>query len=362
MMKRNDHRQGRNTLLVTAALLFASTHVVAAPTAVGGPLVHTFSIVARDAESGQIGVAVQSHWFSVGPIVPWAEPGVGAVATQSLVEVSYGPRGLALMRQGLSAPEALEQLLAGDPDREVRQVAMIDAQGRVAAHTGKLCIAEAGHVTGDQFSAQANLMLNDKVWGAMAEAYGSATGDLTGRLLAALDAAQAVGGDIRGQQSAAILVVDGIKSDSAWAHKVIDLRVEDHPLPLTELRRLVKLNHAYDLANQGDEFVAAQDFDRAMAAYGEATDLSPGNIELQFWKAASLYKVGQKEEALPLFREVFEAETNWALVVPRLAGLNILADDPEGFTLAVQEILAVAPPEAREAALEEWTRRLGHQE
>jgi len=205
-------------------------------------------------------------------------------------------------------------------------------------------------------------MLNDKVWGAMAEAYGAATGDLTGRLLAALDAAQAVGGDIRGQQSAAILVVDGVKSDSAWAHKIIDLRVEDHPLPLTELRRLVKLNRAYNLANEGDEFVAAQDFDRAMAAYGEATELSPGNIELQFWKAASLYKVGQKQEALPLFKEVFEAETNWALVVPRLAGLNILADDPEGFTLAVQEILAVAPPAAREAALEEWTGRLGHQE
>ncbi len=362
MMNRTGHRQGRNTLLVTAALLLVSTYVDAAPTAAGGPLVHTFSIVARDAESGRIGVAVQSHWFSVGPIVPWAEPGVGAVATQSLVEVSYGPRGLALMRQGLSAPEALEQLLAEDPDREVRQVAMIDARGRVAVHTGKLCIAEAGHITGDQFSAQANLMLNDKVWGAMAEAYGSATGDLTGRLLAALDAAQAVGGDIRGQQSAAILVVDGVKSDSAWAHKVVDLRVEDHPLPLTELRRLVKLNHAYDLANRGDEFVAAR------TSIGPWPPTARPPIYRRETSSCSSGRPPRSTRSVRRKRHCRCSERSSRL---RRTGLWLSPGLPvstsslmtrRGSPWRCRRSWQSRLREAREAALEEWTRRLGHQD
>src|SRR5712692_3887575 len=171
--------------------------------------VHTFSIVARDSITGELGVAVQSHWFSVGPLVPWAEAGVGVVATQSFVDPAYGPLGLELMRAGKSAKQALEGLLASDPGEAVRQVAMVDAQGNVAAHTGKKCIPGAGHVLGEQFSVQANLMLNDKVWPAMAKAYREAKGDLAERMLAALDAAQVVGGDIRGKQSAAILIVSG---------------------------------------------------------------------------------------------------------------------------------------------------------
>lgn len=358
MIWRNMQGRGlATTTLLTAVCLTSAAGAAAQPAAKKGPLVHTYSIVARDADTGELGVAVQSHWFSVGPIVPWAEPGVGAVATQSLVEVSYGPRGLALMREGLSAPEALEQLLAEDPEREVRQVAMIDAQGRVAVHTGSLCIAEAGHEIGDQFSVQANLMLNDQVWGAMAEAYKSVSGDLTDRMMAALDAAQEVGGDVRGQQSAAILVVKGTRSETPWTEKVMDLRVEDHPLPLAELRRLVRLNRAYEMANKGDDHVALQEFEEAKAAYAEATELSPGNIELQFWKAASLYKVGQEEEALPLFREVFAADGNWALVVTRLGGLNILADNPSSYAEAVEKVLAVAPESARAQALEEWNNR-----
>jgi uncharacterized Ntn-hydrolase superfamily protein len=355
MSWRHTQRAGlATTTLVAAVCLITATGTAAQSASKEGPIVHTYSIVARDAETGELGVAVQSHWFSVGPIVPWAEPGVGAVATQSLVEVSYGPRGLALMREGLSAPEALEQLLAEDTEREVRQVAMIDAQGRVAVHTGKNCIAAAGHEVGDQFSVQANLMLNDRVWGAMAEAYRSAAGDLTDRMMAALDAAQGVGGDVRGQQSAAILVVKGTRSETPWAEKVMDLRVEDHPLPLTELHRLVRLNRAYEMANKGDEHVSLQEFEEAKAAYAKATELSPGNIELQFWKAASLYKVGEREEALPLFREVFVADANWALVVTRLGALNVLADDASSYAEAVQEILAVAPESARAQALEEW--------
>lgn len=331
--------------------------VTAAPILSGGPLVHTFSIVARDSVTGELGVAVQSHWFSVGPIVPWAEAGVGVVATQSLVEVSYGPRGLELMRRGLSAPEALKQLLAEDPEREVRQVAMVDADGRVAVHTGNLCIADAGHEQGEQFTVQANLMLNDQVWGAMADAYRSSSGDLTERLLAALEAAQGVGGDIRGQQSAAILVVKPTGTEQPWLDRVVDLRIEDHPEAVRELRRLVQLHRAYEMANLGDEHVAAREFEAAMAAYSKATDLAPGNIELKFWKAASLFKEGQKQAALPVFREVFAAEPNWAVVLPRLDGLDVLADDTMHFERAVREILEVAPPAARQAGLDEWQRR-----
>ena len=176
--------------------------------------VHTFSIVARDPQTGDLGVAVQSHWFSVGTLVPWAEAGVGAVATQSFVDPVYGRIGLEMMRAGKGAPEALKGLLAGDEGRDVRQVAMIDARGRVDAWTGKGNIQAAGHIVGKGFSVQANLMLNDQVWPAMAKAFESARGDLADRMLAALDAAQAAGGDIRGRQSAAMIVVTASPPDS----------------------------------------------------------------------------------------------------------------------------------------------------
>lgn len=343
---------------MTAAFAVAFSGLTpSASRAQASPLVHTFSIVARDPETGDLGVAVQSHWFSVGAVVPWAEPGVGAVATQSLVEVSYGPKGLELMRQGLSAPQALAKLLAEDPQREVRQVAMVDVQGRVAVHTGSLCIAEAGNETGEGFSCQANLMLNDRVWHAMAVAYRKAKGDLADRLLSALDAGQVVGGDIRGQQSAAILIVRGKKSDKPWADRTMDLRVEDSSLPIQELRRVVQLHRAYDAANKGDEYLAAGKFDDAMASYGRASELAPGNEELLFWKAAALFKAGKEGEALPMFRQVFEANPHWALVVPRLRGLDVLADKPAAFQKAVDRVLSVAPKDLREAALAEWRKR-----
>src|SRR5436190_316118 len=209
--------------------------------------VATFSIVARDPATGELGVAVQSHWFSVGSVVPWAEAGVGAVATQSLVDPAYGPLGLHLMSLGRSGPDALKAVLAGDDGRELRQVAMIDAKGKVAAHTGARCIAEAGMIVDEenQFSVQANLMANGKIWPAMAKAYRSATGDLADRMLAALDAAQAAGGDIRGRQSAAILIVNPTSTGKQWEDRKFDLRVEDHPEPLKELRRLVQIQRAY---------------------------------------------------------------------------------------------------------------------
>ena len=238
--RRRRDRRGRRARVVTSAS-GAAQEVRLKPDTTSTPTrpVHTYSIVARDPATGQLGVAVQSHWFSVGSVVPWAEAGVGAVATQSFVDPSYGKNGLDLMRAGTSAPDALKMLLAKDAGRDVRQVAMIDARGRVAAHTGAKDIPAAGHIAGTNFSVQANLMLNDTVWPAMAKAFGSAKGDLADRMMAALDAAQAAGGDIRGRQSAALIVVTGKPTGKPWADRVFDLRVDDSAEPLKELRRLV---------------------------------------------------------------------------------------------------------------------------
>lgn len=210
----------------------------------------TYSIVARDPETGELGVAVQSHYFSVGSVVPWARPGVGAVATQASVNVSFGPRALDLLADGLEPQAVVDQLVASDPGSAGRQLAVVDAQGRAAAFTGETCIVYAGHVTGDGVSCQGNILASEREWPAMLSAYSQAEGSLTMRLLAALDAAEAEGGDLRGRQSAAILVVPGEGED--W-DPVISLRVEDHPHPLVELRRLVELQRAYVIAAEADE-------------------------------------------------------------------------------------------------------------
>ncbi|MGH9831394.1 MAG: DUF1028 domain-containing protein [Blastocatellia bacterium] len=325
-------------LLFSPALLVAQTNRPDKPL-VKPPLAHTYSIVARDPETGQLGVAVQSNWFSVGAIVPWAEAGVGAVATQSFVEPAYGPLGLALMRAGKSAPDALKSLLAGDAQASVRQVAMIDAQGRVATHTGEHCIVAAGHRAGANFSAQANLMLKDTVWDAMARAFENTKGELVDRLMAALDAAQAEGGDIRGKQSAAIIVVSGKPTGRSWADRLFDLRVEDHPEPVVELKRLVKLQRAYNHMNAGDEFFGKGEVAGALREYASAERLAPENIEMVFWHAVTLVNAKRVEEALPLFKRVFAADRNWATLTPRLPKSKLLPDDPK----IIQQILSVAP-------------------
>lgn len=299
--------------------------------------VHTFSIVARDPATGELGVAVQSHWFSVGPIVPWAEAGVGAVATQSFVDPSYGKNGLELMRAGKSAPDTLKELLEKDEGREVRQVAMIDSQGRVDAWTGKNDIQAAGHIVGKNFSVQANLMLNDKVWPAMARAFESAKGDLADRMLAALDAAQAVGGDIRGRQSAAMIVVTGKPTGQAWKDRIFDLRVDDSPQPLLELRRLVKLQRAYNHMNAGDLAVEKKDNEGALREYGAAEKLVPNNAEMIYWHAVALVNMGRVDESLPLFRRVFAMDRNWITLTPRLPKSGLLPDDPK----LIQKIVSV---------------------
>jgi len=299
--------------------------------------VHTFSIVARDPATGELGVAVQSHWFSVGPIVPWAEAGIGAVATQSFVDPSYGKNGLELMRGGKSAPDALKELLEKDEGREVRQVAMIDAQGRVDAWTGKNDIQAAGHIVGKNFSVQANLMLNDKVWPAMTRAFENTKGDLADRMLAALDAAQAVGGDIRGRQSAAMVVVTGKPTGQAWKDRIFDLRVDDSPQPLLELRRLVKLQRAYNHMNAGDLAVEKKDNEGALREYGAAEKLVPNNAEMIYWHAVALVNMGRVDESLPLFRRVFAMDRNWITLTPRLPKSGLLPDDPK----LIQKIVSV---------------------
>ena len=291
--------------------------------------VHTFSIVCRDPNTGELGVAVQSHWFSVGPIVPWAEAGVGAVATQSFVDPSYGKNGLDMMRGGKSAPDTLKELLSKDEGRDVRQVAMIDAQGRVEAWTGKNDIQAAGHIVGKNFSVQANLMLNDKVWPAMARAFENTKGDLAERMLAALDAAQAAGGDIRGRQSAAIVVVTGKPTGLAWKDRTFDLRVDDSPEPLKELRRLVKLQRAYNHMNAGDLAVEKKDNEGALREYSAAEKLVPNNAEMIYWHAVALVNMGRVDESLPLFRKVFAMDRNWITLTPRLPKSGLLPDDPK---------------------------------
>jgi uncharacterized Ntn-hydrolase superfamily protein len=315
-------------LLAPIALTaLAALAVSAAPEKPRRP-VHTYSIVARDTATGEIGVAVQSHWFSVGSTVPWAEAGVGAVATQSFVDPSYGPLGLDMMRAGRSAPDALAGLLAADPEREVRQVAMVDAQGRVAAHTGKKNIQAAGQHVGKGYSVQANLMANEKVWPAMAKAFEGATGDLAERMLTALEAAQAVGGDIRGQQSAAILVVPGTPSGRPWADQIFDLRIEDHPRPLEEMRRLLHVARAYRHMNAGDLAVEKNDVPAAEREYGAAMKLLPDSAEVVFWYAAALAMAGQVDRSLPLFARAFALEPAWRTLVPRLPASGLLPADP----------------------------------
>ncbi|HJU66058.1 MAG TPA: DUF1028 domain-containing protein [Gemmatimonadaceae bacterium] len=324
--------RARNGLSLVMLAVAVQQSLAAQPPGGRAPLrpVATYSIVARDSATGEIGVAVQSHWFSVGAIVPWAEAGVGAVATQSFVEASYGPLGLELMRLGRSAPEALKALVSTDKDSTVRQVAMIDVTGRVATHTGSRAIIAAGHHVGTHYSVQANLMEKPTVWPAMARAFESAKGDLAERLLQALEAAEREGGDIRGRQSAAIVVVSAKNTGRPWVDRRFDLRVEDYPAPVVELRRLVTLARAYHKLNEGDERVTKNDVPGAIEAYGAATSIVPDsatNGEAAFWTGISLVGAKRVDEALPYLRRAYAADQRWAELVRRLPAAGLLPDD-----------------------------------
>jgi uncharacterized Ntn-hydrolase superfamily protein len=275
----------------------------------------TYSIVARDSETGELGVAVQSHWFSVGPIVPWARPGVGAVATQANAEVAYGPRALDLLERGMSAPGALKRLLAEDPLAASRQVAIVDAHGEVAAHTGEACMAFAGDVQAEAVSCQANIMATGEVWPAMLQAYAGAAGRLSARLIAALNAAEAAGGDLRGRQSAAILVVPA--AGDPWA-TITALRVEDHPDPVGELGRLARLDAAYRIAAEGDERLAEGRRDEASALFARACELAPESDELRFWAGLGAAQIGDMDAALAHVRAAIDVHPGWLELLRRL--------------------------------------------
>jgi len=291
------------------------------------PLAHTYSIVARDPDTGKMGVAVQSHWFSVGSVVSWAEAGVGAIATQSLINASFGPRGLELLKQGKSAQEVLRILIDSDEGRDYRQLAIVDSEGNVATHTGQKCIPEAGHITGEHFSVQANMMLKNTVWPAMAEAFRESRGPLAERMVVALEAAQAEGGDIRGKQSAAILVVKGESTGKVWEDRIIDLRVEDHPEAMQEIKRVLKVFRAYEYMNAGDVALEKNDVQGALEAYGTAERMFPDNLEMQYWHAISLANIGMIEDALPMFKDIFVKDENWRLLTERLPGVGLLNID-----------------------------------
>ena len=314
----------RRLAFALAICLTASVNLLAEP------LAHTYSIVARDPATGDLGVAVQSHWFSVGSLVTWARAGVGVVATQSMVDPSYGPLGLELMAAGRNADAALRGLLEADARADIRQVGMVDATGRAAAHTGANCIAEAGHRVGNGYAVQANLMGPATVPAAMAAAFEAAEGPLAERMIAALAAAEAEGGDIRGRQSAAILVVRAEATGRPWQDVAVELRVEDHPAPVAELGRLLRLHRGYEQMNAGDLAVEHGDLEAAGRAYAAAEGILGDNLEARYWHAVALVNAGELEMALPLFAEIFARGANWRELTPRLVAPGFLQVDEAG--------------------------------
>lgn len=324
--------------LLILVLVFTSATLSAQVYSSKEPLVHTFSIVARDSVTGEMAVAVQSHWFSVGTAVSWGEAGVGVVATQSFVDKSYGPKALALIKNGFTAQQALDSLKKADPGVDVRQVAIVDAKGNVATHTGAKCIQYATHIGGANFSVQSNMMLTNQVSIAMAAAFRSSFGKpLAERLLLALDAAQNAGGDIRGMQSAALIVVQGTPNNQPWNDKLIDLRVDDNPQPIKELRRLYNIQVAYQHMNNGDLAVEKNDMALAMKEYNAAMKMFPENLEMKYWTAVTLANNKEVPKALPMFKSIFAKDKNWKELTKRLQPVGLLTvTDAELKTILAQ--------------------------
>jgi len=299
------------------------------------PFTHTYSIVARDEKTGQLGVGVQSHYFNVS-IVTWGVSGVGVVATQSFVNKSFGIKGLELLKEGKSPEEALNKLISEDEGRDVRQVSILDVKGRVATHTGKKCIKHAGHKIGKNYSVQANMMLSEKVWPLMAEAFeNSKELPLPERIIKSLEAAETVGGDIRGKQSANILIFSGEPDVDKWEEPIMDLRVDDHAEPLKEIRRLLTLYRAYEQGDKGDQAMEKGDINDALKCYKKGMEMVPDNLELKYWTAVSLANSKKIEESLILFKEVFKEYDNWRTLTERLPEVDLLNIEKE----ALEKIL-----------------------
>ncbi|WP_428665968.1 DUF1028 domain-containing protein [Runella sp.] len=301
-------------------------------------LAHTFSIVARDEKTGEIAVGVQSHWFSVGTSVSWAEAGVGAVATQSFVNKSFGIRGLALLKEGKTAQQALDILLSDDPGKEVRQVGIVDAKGNVANFTGKSCVDFAGDLKGKNYAVQSNMMLTNEVPAAMAKSFeANPQLPLAERVLEALKAAQKVGGDIRGKQSAAILVVKGEAMGKPWdENHLVDLRVDDHSEPLAEMERLLKTHRAYEHMNNGDLAIENNNMNLAMQEYGAAMKMFPKNLEMQYWTAITLANSGNVQKASLMLQAIYAKEPNWRKMTKRLPKVGLLTVGEKELTLLLK--------------------------
>jgi Uncharacterized conserved protein len=316
--------------LLSALLLLLSFQLHAQFYSEREPFAHTFSIVGRDARTGEMAVAVQSHWFSVGSAVSWGEAGIGVVATQSFVNKSFGLRGLAFLKEGKSPEEVMNLLLQNDPGKEVRQVAILDTKGRVATHTGKNCIDDAGHVNGENFSVQANMMLNKSIVPAMEKAWKENNSlALAERMIAVLKAAQQAGGDIRGKQSAALLVVKGVASNEPWNDRAIDLRVDDAAQPIAELERLLKTYRAYEHMNQGDLEIETGNMEKAMAEYRAAMTMFPDNLEMQYWTAITLASNKKIKEASVMLQKIYQKDQNWRELTRRLPKVGLLPVSPE---------------------------------
>jgi uncharacterized Ntn-hydrolase superfamily protein len=293
------------------------------------PFAHTYSVIARDPESGEIGGAVQSHWFNVGALVLWGEAGTGMIATQSFVNVSFCLRGLELLRAGLTPKQVVDSLINSDEGRDGRQLAVMDANGNTYSYTGKYCVEGAGDLHGQNYSVQANLMANNKIWPAMEKAFKETKAPLAEKLIAVLEAAQKEGGDIRGKQAAALIVYKEKSSGKPWDDKLIDLRVEDNPNPVEELSRLLKVHRAYDHMNNGDLATEKGDITTALKEYSTAEEMFPDNEEMKFWHAVMLFNSNKKEDSYKLFSKVFQMNANYRTLIPRLVNSKLLNANQE---------------------------------
>jgi len=296
-----------------------------------GRLASTFSIVAFDPAIKDLGVAVQSRYFSVGPIVPWAEAEVGAIATQSFVNVSYGPKGLQLLREGLTVDEVIEKLTREDEGREFRQLGIIDAKGNAAAYTGKKCLEWAGSKIGKYYSAQGNILANENVVKNMGKKFETSKGDLADKLIAALEGGEKAGGDARGRQSAAILVVRKNKGRAGYGDRLTDLRVEDHPNPIAELKRLLSLHRVYYLIDQAEEMLVLGEVEKAVSTIKKAIELNPNSDDAYLDLGMMYMKIGEEEKAINAFQKALRINPNMKVVVKQLPKLGLMEASEELF-------------------------------
>ena len=312
-------------LISCLALFFSADILVAQKTKQGEPFAHTYSIVARDAKTGEIAVGVQSHWFSVGTVVPWAKAGVGAIATQSFVNIEYGRRGIPLLEKGVSPEEMFETIAKRDEGKAFRQVGIIDVDGNTFAHTGEKNIKFADHITGENFSVQANMMKSETVVPAMAKAFQKYNKlSLAERVIQVLEAAQNAGGDIRGKQSAALIVVSGERNETENQPHQIDLRVDDHQNPVQELSRLLQVKRGYELMNKADVALERNQVKKALSLYNKAENLMPENQEVKFWKSVGLLNTGETRQGLEQLKNVFKQNSDWQKLIQRLPNSGLL--------------------------------------